>query len=291
MAQLAAARQGTHSTKSRGEVAGGGKKPYRQKGTGRARQGSIRAPQYNGGGIVHGPTPRYYDQRTPKKMKAAALRGALSDRARTVACTWSTASSPATRRRPSGPGHAARAHRRVPACCVVVDREDTITALEPAQRRRRRVILTFDQLNTYDVLLERRRRLHPGRVRRLRRGAFGRGRQDDHAEQGGDRGRRPRRQAGRQEGPGQEGAGQEGSGHRGRRRRGEAGQEGHRQEGACEGCRRGAGQEGQHRQEGAGQEGRCRRGTGQEGCCQEGPRGQEGAGQEDRCQEGCTRRR
>ncbi|MCW2768869.1 MAG: ribosomal protein, partial [Aeromicrobium sp.] len=82
VAQLAAARQGTHSTKSRGEVSGGGKKPYRQKGTGRARQGSIRAPQYNGGGTVHGPTPRSYDQRTPKKMKAAALRGALSDRAR-----------------------------------------------------------------------------------------------------------------------------------------------------------------------------------------------------------------
>ena len=68
VAQLAAARQGTHSTKSRGEVSGGGKKPYRQKGTGRARQGSIRAPQYNGGGVVHGPTPRSYDQLTPKKM-------------------------------------------------------------------------------------------------------------------------------------------------------------------------------------------------------------------------------
>src|ERR671926_1063301 len=82
VAQLAAARQGTHKTKTRGEVRGGGRKPYRQKGTGRARQGSIRAPQYAGGGIVHGPTPRSYDQRTPKKMKAAALRGALSDRAR-----------------------------------------------------------------------------------------------------------------------------------------------------------------------------------------------------------------
>src|SRR5579883_2584305 len=82
LAQLAAARQGTHSTKTRGEVRGGGKKPYRQKGTGRARQGSIRAPQFTGGGIVHGPTPRDYSQRTPKKMKAAALRGALSDRAR-----------------------------------------------------------------------------------------------------------------------------------------------------------------------------------------------------------------
>src|SRR6266498_3662163 len=82
VAQLAAARQGTHKTKTRGEVRGGGKKPYKQKGTGRARQGSIRAPQFTGGGVVHGPVPRDYSQRTPKKMKAAALRGALSDRAR-----------------------------------------------------------------------------------------------------------------------------------------------------------------------------------------------------------------
>ncbi|MFB7865162.1 MULTISPECIES: 50S ribosomal protein L4 [unclassified Streptomyces] len=81
VAQLAAARQGTHKTKTRGEVRGGGKKPYRQKGTGRARQGSTRAPQFAGGGVVHGPVPRDYSQRTPKKMKAAALRGALSDRA------------------------------------------------------------------------------------------------------------------------------------------------------------------------------------------------------------------
>jgi large subunit ribosomal protein L4 len=82
VAQEAAARQGTHATKTRGEVRGGGKKPYRQKGTGRARQGSTRAPQFAGGGVVHGPQPRSYEQRTPKKMKAAALRGALSDRAR-----------------------------------------------------------------------------------------------------------------------------------------------------------------------------------------------------------------
>ncbi|MEU4239482.1 50S ribosomal protein L4 [Actinoplanes sp. NPDC026619] len=82
VAQLAAARQGTAKAKNRGEVAGGGKKPYKQKGTGRARQGSIRAPQFTGGGVVHGPVPRDYSQRTPKKMKAAALRGALSDRAR-----------------------------------------------------------------------------------------------------------------------------------------------------------------------------------------------------------------
>ncbi len=82
VAQLAAARQGTHKVKRRGEVSGGGRKPYKQKGTGRARQGSTRAPQFTGGGVVHGPTPRDYSQRTPKKMKAAALRGALSDRAR-----------------------------------------------------------------------------------------------------------------------------------------------------------------------------------------------------------------
>ncbi|MFG1930182.1 50S ribosomal protein L4 [Mycobacterium sp. NPDC048908] len=81
-AQLAAKRQGTHATKTRGDVRGGGKKPYRQKGTGRARQGSTRAPQFTGGGTVHGPQPRDYSQRTPKKMIAAALRGALSDRAR-----------------------------------------------------------------------------------------------------------------------------------------------------------------------------------------------------------------
>jgi large subunit ribosomal protein L4 len=81
IAQRAAARQGTAATKNRGEVSGGGRKPYRQKGTGRARQGSIRAPQFTGGGVSHGPVPRDYAQKTPKKMKAAALRGALSDRA------------------------------------------------------------------------------------------------------------------------------------------------------------------------------------------------------------------
>src|ERR1700739_1102407 len=80
VAQQAAARQGTAAAKTRGQGRGGGKTPYRQKATGRARQGSLRAPQYTGGGTVHGPVPRSYVQRTPKKMKAAALRGALSDR-------------------------------------------------------------------------------------------------------------------------------------------------------------------------------------------------------------------
>ena len=101
VAQQAAARQGTHSTKTRGEVRGGGRKPYKQKGTGRARQGSTRAPQFAGGGVVHGPQPRDYDQRTPKKMKAAALRGALSDRARAgrihVVESLSVATSPRPR--------------------------------------------------------------------------------------------------------------------------------------------------------------------------------------------------
>src|SRR5579875_1948012 len=81
VAQLAAARQGTHKTKNRGEVSGAGRKPFKQKGTGRSRQGSVRAPEHRGGGTVHGPVPRSYAQRTPKKMKAAALKGALSDRA------------------------------------------------------------------------------------------------------------------------------------------------------------------------------------------------------------------
>lgn len=81
-AQLAAARQGTHSTKGRGEVSGSGVKPFKQKGTGRSRQGSVRAPEHRGGGVVHGPVPRDYAQRTPKKMIASALLGLLSDRAR-----------------------------------------------------------------------------------------------------------------------------------------------------------------------------------------------------------------
>ncbi len=80
-AQLAARRAGTHSTKTRAEVRGGGAKPWRQKGTGRARQGSIRSPQWRGGGVAHGPKPRDYSQRTPKKMIRLALRSALSDRA------------------------------------------------------------------------------------------------------------------------------------------------------------------------------------------------------------------
>jgi large subunit ribosomal protein L4 len=151
VAQLAAARQGTHDTKTRGEVRGGGKKPYRQKGTGRARQGSTRAPQFVGGGVVHGPTPRDYTQRTPKKMKAAALRGALSDRARAgvvyVVDTLAPGDTPSTK--------AARAALVDVAgevkTLVVLSVEDTIAQL--SLRNLPNVhLLTPGQLNTYDVL-------------------------------------------------------------------------------------------------------------------------------------------
>ena len=129
VAQLAAARQGTHSTLRRGEVAGGGKKPHRQKGTGRARQGSNRAPQMTGGGIVHGPTPRSYDQRTPKKMKAAALRGALSDRARSgrlhVVDSIVAGDTPSTKLALA----TLRELTPRPRVLIVVDRDDTITSL------------------------------------------------------------------------------------------------------------------------------------------------------------------
>jgi len=152
VAQLAAARQGTHDTKTRGEVRGGGKKPYKQKGTGRARQGSTRAPQFAGGGTVHGPTPRDYAQRTPKKMKAAALRGALSDRARNgrlhVVEGLVTGETPSTKAAVTA--LAAISERR--HVLVVVDREDDVTWLSlrnvPSVH-----IIAPDQLNTYDVLV------------------------------------------------------------------------------------------------------------------------------------------
>lgn len=152
VAQQAAARQGSHDTKSRGEVAGGGAKPYRQKGTGRARQGSIRAPQFAGGGVVHGPTPRSYEQRTPKKMKAAALRGALSDRARGgrvhVVDSLVDGDRPSTKQ-------ALAALRRVterPRTLVVAERGDIRTWL--SLRNVDTVhVLAVDQLNTHDVLM------------------------------------------------------------------------------------------------------------------------------------------
>ncbi len=154
VAQLAAARQGTHATKTRGEVRGGGKKPYRQKGTGRARQGSLRAPQYAGGGTVHGPQPRSYVQRTPKKMKAAALRGALSDRARhgrvEVVSGFVDGSEPRTKDALAVLGSATGAGRGT-AVLVVARRDDELTwkSLRNAAGVR---VLADTQLNTYDVL-------------------------------------------------------------------------------------------------------------------------------------------
>ncbi|WP_327585755.1 50S ribosomal protein L4 [Nonomuraea sp. NBC_00507] len=152
VAQLAARRQGTHKAKTRGEVSGGGKKPYRQKGTGRARQGSTRAPQFAGGGVVHGPLPRDYSQRTPKKMKAAALRGALSDRASGgrvhVVSSLVTGETPKTKA-------ALEALRKVTQgrrVLVVVDEADEMTWL--SLRNAPEVhLLDAGQLNTYDVLV------------------------------------------------------------------------------------------------------------------------------------------
>jgi large subunit ribosomal protein L4 len=151
VAQQAAARQGTHSTKRRGEVRGGGRKPYKQKGTGRARQGSTRAPQFAGGGIVHGPKPRNYDQRTPKKMKAAALRGALSDRARNdrihVLDSLISADKPSTKAALAALATVSERSNYL----VVLERTDTVTWL--SLRNAPQVhIVAVDQLNTYDVL-------------------------------------------------------------------------------------------------------------------------------------------
>ena len=150
-AQLAAKRQGTHSAKTRAEVSGGGKKPYRQKGTGRARQGSTRAPQFTGGGVVHGPKPRDYSQRTPKKMIAAATRGALSDRARNERIHAITelisGQAPSTK--------AAKAfleslttNQKV---LIVIGRSDVVGAKSVRNLPNVHVI-SADQLNAYDVL-------------------------------------------------------------------------------------------------------------------------------------------
>jgi large subunit ribosomal protein L4 len=154
VAQQAAARQGTHDTKTRGEVRGGGKKPYRQKGTGRARQGSTRAPQFAGGGVVHGPTPRDYTQKTPKKMKAAALRGALSDRARAglvhVVSAVVTGDTPSTKAaRKAIEAVTGGADKRV---LVVLGRDDE-TAWLSLRNLPTVHLIAPDQLNTYDVLV------------------------------------------------------------------------------------------------------------------------------------------
>src|SRR5689334_18377201 len=151
-AQLAAARQGTHKAKTRGDVSGGGRKPYKQKGTGRARQGSTRAPQFTGGGVTHGPQPRSYAQRTPKKMKAAALRSALSDRAREgrlhVVESFVDGETPKTKVALA----TLRAISESPRVLVVLTREDEVTWL--SLRNAPDVhVLAADQLNTYDVLV------------------------------------------------------------------------------------------------------------------------------------------
>jgi len=151
VAQLAAARQGTHDTKTRAEVRGGGRKPYKQKGTGRARQGSIRAPQFAGGGTVHGPTPRDYSQRTPKKMKAAALRGALSDRARDgrihVITAFTTDDTPSTKA-----AVAAIAAVGVEGAVLAVVNRDEDNSWLSLRNLPEVLVVAPDQLNTYDVL-------------------------------------------------------------------------------------------------------------------------------------------
>jgi large subunit ribosomal protein L4 len=152
VAQLAAARQGTAKAKTRGEVAGGGKKPYKQKGTGRARQGSIRAPQFTGGGVVHGPVPRDYGQRTPKKMKAAALRGALSDRARDgrvhVVESFVAGETPSTKAAVATLRKATESNKVL----VVLGSTDELNWL--SLRNETTVhLIEAGQLNTYDVLV------------------------------------------------------------------------------------------------------------------------------------------
>jgi large subunit ribosomal protein L4 len=155
VAQLAAARSGTHKAKTRGEVAGGGRKPYKQKGTGRARQGSVRAPQFAGGGVVHGPQPRDYSQRTPKKMKAAALRGVLSDRAREgrigVVSDFGTGDTPSTKAALSILSEWLDEGRVL----VVLSRDE-----ESAWRSLRNVaaiqLVSADQLNAYDAVISDR---------------------------------------------------------------------------------------------------------------------------------------
>src|SRR5215213_3056304 len=145
VAQLAAARQGTHKTKTRAEVSGAGRKPFKQKGTGRARQGSIRAPHMTGGGVVHGPTPRDYSQRTPKKMIAAALLGALSDRARAGRVhqvELELGGVPSTKAAVA----ALEATRNGKRQLVVLDRADTV-ALKSIRNLKGVEVLFVDQLN------------------------------------------------------------------------------------------------------------------------------------------------
>ncbi|HWH25841.1 MAG TPA: 50S ribosomal protein L4 [Pseudolysinimonas sp.] len=151
-AQLAAARQGTHKTKNRGEVSGSGVKPFKQKGTGRARQGSVRMPQHRGGGTVHGPQPRDYSQRTPKKMIAAALLGVLSDRARGerlhVIEGFGNDGAPSTKNAVSVLENVATSKNVL----IVIERDDDI-ALKSVRNLRNVHVLSVDQLNAYDVVV------------------------------------------------------------------------------------------------------------------------------------------
>lgn len=152
VAQLAAARQGTHSTKRRGEVSGAGRKPFKQKGTGNARQGSIRAPHMTGGGIVHGPKPRNYAQRTPKKMVAAALLGALSDRARGqrlhIVDSFGIEGAPSTK----AAATVLTTLNATKNVLVVIERGDELS-IKSVRNLAYVHVLTFDQLNAYDVLV------------------------------------------------------------------------------------------------------------------------------------------
>ena len=152
VAQLAAARQGTHSTKRRGEVSGAGRKPFKQKGTGNARQGSIRAPHMTGGGIVHGPKPRDYSQRTPKKMIAAALLGALSDRARGerhhVVESFAIEGAPSTK----AAAAVLTALGATKNVLIVLERDDEVS-FKSLRNLRNVHVLFADQLNAYDVVV------------------------------------------------------------------------------------------------------------------------------------------
>jgi len=150
-AQLAAARQGTHKTKNRGEVSGTGVKPFKQKGTGRSRQGSVRAPEHRGGGTVHGPQPRDYSQRTPKKMISAALKGALSDRARAgrvhVVASFGIEGTPSTK------AAAAVIESLAPKNALIVLTRDDEISLRSLRNLPLVHVLAWDQLNAYDVLV------------------------------------------------------------------------------------------------------------------------------------------
>ena len=197
VAQQAAARQGTHATKRRGEVRGGGRKPYKQKGTGRARQGSTRAPQFAGGGVVHGPQPRSYAQRTPKKMIAAALRGALSDRARDgrihVVESLVTGDAPSTKAALAALAGVVSERANF---LVVLERSDAVTwlSLRNAPRGAHRGRRPGQHLRRAG---QRRHRLHPRRLRRVRRWHLvlerpGRAGRDARREDRGRAGSRPR---------------------------------------------------------------------------------------------------